>query len=173
LSFTPPRFNPDRRRRPRSASVSPYFKGHASIGQLLDGLLVLRRLKVKRVVELLRQLLMRRSVFLRAHLVNVVPLVAGRGRRPCGRLLCRRPGRLRGWRGGPSDWRRYSARLRYRALAGNRRRAGRPLSAHLGYSGGQDKGAPNVPLRSEEHTSELQSPDHLVCRLLLEKKKKQ
>src|SRR5947208_5427868 len=30
----------------------------------------------------------------------------------------------------------------------------------------------DVPLqRSEEHTSELQSPDHLVCRLLLEKKK--
>src|SRR5207244_13290083 len=36
-------------------------------------------------------------------------------------------------------------------------------------------GAPPRPpllLRSEEHTSELQSPDHLVCRLLLEKKKK-
>src|SRR5207244_7778440 len=39
---------------------------------------------------------------------------------------------------------------------------------------------PNIPedqipitSRSEEHTSELQSPDHLVCRLLLEKKKKQ
>src|SRR5438552_12776299 len=32
---------------------------------------------------------------------------------------------------------------------------------------GQDTGR-----RSEEHTSELQSPDHLVCRLLLEKKKK-
>src|SRR5258708_31707479 len=31
--------------------------------------------------------------------------------------------------------------------------------------GGHHKG------RSEEHTSELQSPDHLVCRLLLEKKK--
>src|SRR5438552_6176651 len=30
-----------------------------------------------------------------------------------------------------------------------------------------------APLRSEEHTSELQSPDHLVCRLLLEKKNKQ
>src|SRR5207244_7005961 len=30
----------------------------------------------------------------------------------------------------------------------------------------------NVISRSEEHTSELQSPDHLVCRLLLEKKKK-
>src|SRR5258708_19913223 len=28
-----------------------------------------------------------------------------------------------------------------------------------------------LPCRSEEHTSELQSPDHLVCRLLLEKKK--
>src|SRR5258708_29634714 len=29
----------------------------------------------------------------------------------------------------------------------------------------------NSQNRSEEHTSELQSPDHLVCRLLLEKKK--
>src|SRR5258708_33382365 len=29
----------------------------------------------------------------------------------------------------------------------------------------------NVTARSEEHTSELQSPDHLVCRLLLEKTK--
>src|SRR5207244_13356625 len=29
-----------------------------------------------------------------------------------------------------------------------------------------------VEVRSEEHTSELQSPDHLVCRLLLEKKNK-
>src|SRR5258708_24424811 len=31
---------------------------------------------------------------------------------------------------------------------------------------------PFEAFRSEEHTSELQSPDHLVCRLLLEKKKK-
>src|SRR4051794_41415175 len=31
--------------------------------------------------------------------------------------------------------------------------------------------AGGVALRSEEHTSELQSPVHLVCRLLLEKKK--
>src|SRR5258708_20863731 len=37
--------------------------------------------------------------------------------------------------------------------------AGRP--GHFGIARG----------RSEEHTSELQSPDHLVCRLLLEKKK--
>src|SRR3989442_11063842 len=29
----------------------------------------------------------------------------------------------------------------------------------------------NLPARSEEHTSELQSRPHLVCRLLLEKKK--
>src|SRR5438552_8932657 len=34
----------------------------------------------------------------------------------------------------------------------------------MGYERGQHR-------RSEEHTSELQSPDHLVCRLLLEKKK--
>src|SRR5256885_3317531 len=33
-------------------------------------------------------------------------------------------------------------------------------------------GAQGSGLRSEEHTSELQSPCNLVCRLLLEKKKK-
>src|SRR5207244_11336470 len=33
-------------------------------------------------------------------------------------------------------------------------------------------GAAETLARSEEHTSELQSPDHLVCRLLLEKKKR-
>src|SRR5690606_41893100 len=32
--------------------------------------------------------------------------------------------------------------------------------------------ASKLPLRSEEHTSELQSRENLVCRLLLEKKKK-
>src|SRR5438552_14033970 len=35
---------------------------------------------------------------------------------------------------------------------------------------GKDDGE-HAGARSEEHTSELQSPDHLVCRLLLEKKK--
>src|SRR5437879_10609379 len=35
-----------------------------------------------------------------------------------------------------------------------------------------DPNAPIDPERSEEHTSELQSPMYLVCRLLLEKKKK-
>src|SRR5690625_1596724 len=34
-----------------------------------------------------------------------------------------------------------------------------------------DLDATDIPLRSEEHTSELQSRGHLVCRLLLEKKK--
>src|SRR5258708_23930158 len=40
-------------------------------------------------------------------------------------------------------------------------------SVQEGASGG------TVDSRSEEHTSELQSPDHLVCRLLLEKKNTQ
>src|SRR5439155_25637157 len=37
---------------------------------------------------------------------------------------------------------------------------------------GELLGLPPVVVRSEEHTSELQSRGHLVCRLLLEKKKK-
>src|SRR5438552_12373502 len=36
---------------------------------------------------------------------------------------------------------------------------------------GEAKPYRSLAERSEEHTSELQSPDHLVCRLLLEKKK--
>src|SRR5690348_18017464 len=42
-----------------------------------------------------------------------------------------------------------------------------PLRAVVNLVGGFASGG-----RSEEHTSELQSPVHLVCRLLLEKKKK-
>src|SRR2546427_4643480 len=38
--------------------------------------------------------------------------------------------------------------------------------------GGVDPRMPNAVTRSEEHTSELQSQSNLVCRLLLEKKKK-
>src|SRR5439155_3292533 len=39
---------------------------------------------------------------------------------------------------------------------------------------GRSTPSPGIgPVRSEEHTSELQSRGHLVCRLLLEKKKKQ
>src|SRR2546422_7363486 len=55
-----------------------------------------------------------------------------------------------------------------------------PRSAHPEAGGHRGDRAPQVPLlalprseaRSEEHTSELQSRLHLVCRLLLEKKKK-
>src|SRR5690625_3065695 len=39
------------------------------------------------------------------------------------------------------------------------------------YEVGQDNVLPIFEMRSEEHTSELQSRGHLVCRLLLEKKK--
>src|SRR5258708_17548611 len=42
---------------------------------------------------------------------------------------------------------------------------------HYEEGGGDDDARVSQHPRSEEHTSELQSPDHLVCRLLLEKKK--
>src|SRR5258708_30742581 len=44
-------------------------------------------------------------------------------------------------------------------------------TAHTAASSSIQRGMPATG-RSEEHTSELQSPDHLVCRLLLEKKNK-
>src|SRR5438309_8696081 len=43
--------------------------------------------------------------------------------------------------------------------------------AQLGNSRGLRRGGIHAERRSEEHTSELQSQFHLVCRLLLEKKK--
>src|SRR5256885_6815382 len=58
------------------------------------------------------------------------------------------------------------------------RRPRPPRVADLGRRGGARVGGAGahaalrpLPLRSEEHTSELQSPCNLVCRLLLEKKK--
>src|SRR5258708_27760100 len=53
--------------------------------------------------------------------------------------------------------------LRLRKAAAGNRRPRRTLRSPVPPSWGIR--------RSEEHTSELQSPDHLVCRLLLEKKK--
>src|SRR2546430_5687442 len=47
--------------------------------------------------------------------------------------------------------------------------SGDALSIRAGYDVGRDF---RTSLRSEEHTSELQSQSNLVCRLLLEKKKK-
>src|SRR5207244_11008667 len=53
---------------------------------------------------------------------------------------------------------------------------GRPLIGTCHASWIQEQNAASLfvsrHVRSEEHTSELQSPDHLVCRLLLEKKNK-
>src|SRR5438552_10049654 len=50
-----------------------------------------------------------------------------------------------------------------------------PISGHIALSDLAATRGEQAPAeheaRSEEHTSELQSPDHLVCRLLLEKKK--
>src|SRR2546426_9210729 len=57
-------------------------------------------------------------------------------------------------------------RVRLPGSEGRRQRRGR------GLRGGQGSGGPRPRRRSEEHTSELQSPCNLVCRLLLEKKKK-
>src|SRR5258708_23218469 len=64
-------------------------------------------------------------------------------------------------------------------LCGGRHQSGNPWQEALGSAvfavgGGQTlvlcRTGQACPVRSEEHTSELQSPDHLVCRLLLEKK---
>src|SRR5437660_3295260 len=68
----------------------------------------------------------------------------------------------------------------YTTLFRSQRPPARPLPPHRHPS--PDRGGPNPPgvcarrrgptRRSEEHTSELQSRGHLVCRLLLEKKNK-
>src|SRR5258708_14598488 len=54
-------------------------------------------------------------------------------------------------------------------LAGDRLPQVTPVAVEVLGAHGPGLGVGEV--RSEEHTSELQSPDHLVCRLLLEKKK--
>src|SRR5258708_28309023 len=66
--------------------------------------------------------------------------------------------------------------LAARRLAASWSRATPPssrTSSHWAWRPSVSKRAasPSTTTRSEEHTSELQSPDHLVCRLLLEKKK--
>src|SRR6201989_3346564 len=50
--------------------------------------------------------------------------------------------------------------------------AQRDLGHHLATRDIDDRDSGLLPRRSEEHTSELQSPMYLVCRLLLEKKNK-
>src|SRR5947208_10236999 len=68
-----------------------------------------------------------------------------------------------------------SCQRRFQAI--RRRYRGRPrlLRRRPGSGGGLPRSTAKETwstARSEEHTSELQSPDHLVCRLLLEKKNK-
>src|SRR5256885_11747485 len=72
---------------------------------------------------------------------------------PAGRVLPLRP---------PAPGRRRRVRRPPAAVAAPVRRAVPPFVQGRRH-----------PVRSEEHTSELQSPCNLVCRLLLEKKKKQ
>src|SRR5258708_35776521 len=47
----------------------------------------------------------------------------------------------------------------------------KPCNSNCGSTTSAGRARVCAGCRSEEHTSELQSPDHLVCRLLLEKKK--
>src|SRR5256885_11686352 len=61
--------------------------------------------------------------------------------------------------------------LPYTTLFRSQARVAKPLRARCPMIGVPMRPAPTTP-RSEEHTSELQSPCNLVCRLLLEKKKK-
>src|SRR5258707_7841545 len=61
-----------------------------------------------------------------------------------------------------------SRRARVRAAQNSRRRAASSFAA----MGRNCVRGSDEPRRSEEHTSELQSRQYLVCRLLLEKKKK-
>src|SRR5205807_9084051 len=76
-----------------------------------------------------------------------------------------------------SDARQYQQRLGRTDALGlvpTRSRRVRTLARALrGTPGAHAAEHPGGFLRSEEHTSELQSPCNLVCRLLLEKKKKQ
>src|SRR5688572_32764979 len=64
----------------------------------------------------------------------------------------------------------------YTTLFRSKRRAAHHADRHRDRGAAADfrcgRGVCRVELRSEEHTSELQSQSNLVCRLLLEKKKK-
>src|SRR2546426_1390667 len=76
---------------------------------------------------------------------DALPICAGAGQPLCGRDGC--------------GYRR------------RRRRRGSPGARPEGQSGFAADAPQRTRARSEEHTSELQSPCNLVCRLLLEKKK--
>src|SRR5258708_19052721 len=68
---------------------------------------------------------------------------------------------------GCSELRRYTLQF----IGRTQRAASRENDDALAGVQDLERVAAKLAARSEEHTSELQSPDHLVCRLLLEKKK--
>src|SRR5690348_17603724 len=76
------------------------------------------------------------------------------------------------FRSSPPSARRSRRGRRATTGPGRRSDLGRPRPARPRRAGGGGSSWRRCSCRSEEHTSELQSPVHLVCRLLLEKKKK-
>src|SRR5256885_11434169 len=66
----------------------------------------------------------------------------------------------------------YTTLFRSGHAVRRRRRGRRDPLHHERAEARPDRGERQGRVRSEEHTSELQSPCNLVCRLLLEKKKK-
>src|SRR3712207_6921364 len=75
--------------------------------------------------------------------------------------------------GGAMRWRPAGGGLRWsHGRRWLRRRRGAVVTGKAGEPGGElvEPTAPRPEARSEEHTSELQSRQYLVCRLLLEKK---
>src|SRR6266487_5576697 len=88
-----------------------------------------------------------------------------------------RPGWLQAPRPGPSPCRRSSVRIVVAPTRMPSVRSSPPIRTqpHRGFSLARRSTSAttseSIGGRSEEHTSELQSPVHLVCRLLLEKKK--
>src|SRR5258708_29630107 len=81
-------------------------------------------------------------------------------------LMIRRPPRST-----PFPTRRSSDLVPNGRRGGHGLRTGRVVGARPCGAARARAQASQILVRSEEHTSELQSPDHLVCRLLLEKKK--
>src|SRR5258708_9239016 len=64
----------------------------------------------------------------------------------------------------------YTTLFRSRILTWHPAGTSMSLKRHRGNTCSAPSSSEMALMRSEEHTSELQSPDHLVCRLLLEKK---
>src|SRR5947208_12079956 len=97
----------------------------------------------------------------------------GAAARAAGAAGAGQPGDAALGRGGHGPYACRLRGLRAAAASGGPDRAPELPAADLaGETDGPGAAGRQPFARSEEHTSELQSPDHLVCRLLLEKKKK-